>query len=115
MCSGEASVGEGMKRTRFRKPTLSQGEDARPGDWAFLATTAKSTPPYRQHPIPEHPQTLEVPWDRVVVEVALDDRLEPPSGSGHRIMHAREKLLLNLSQFAPHAFADRGAPYHEAT
>jgi hypothetical protein len=94
---------------------MSQGEGARPRDPVFVATAAKSTPPQRQHPIPKHPQTLEVSWDRVIVEVALDDRLEPPSGSGHGIVHASAKLLLNLSQFAPHPLADRSAPYHEAS
>src|SRR5215471_19320304 len=115
MNGGKACVREGMKRARLRKPPLSQGEGARPRDPVFLAPAAKSTPPQRQHSIPKHPQTLEVSWDRVIVEVALDDRLEPSSGSGHEIVHALMKLLLNLSQFAPHALADRRAPYHEAS
>jgi len=103
-----------MKRARLRKPTLSQCKDARPRDPVFLAPAAKSTPPMRQHPIPKHPQTLEVSWYRVVVEVASDDRLEPLSGLRHGIVHALAKLLLNLSQFGTHALADRRAPYHEA-
>src|SRR5262252_707493 len=115
MSSGKAGIWKGMKHARLRKPTLSQCEDARPRDPMFLAPAAKSTPPQRQHPIPKHPQTLEVSWNRVIVEVALDDRLEPSSGSGHGIVHALMKLLLNLSQFAPHALADRRAPYHEAS
>jgi len=114
MGGGEASIRKGMKRTRLRKPRLSQCENARPRDPTFLTAATKSTPPQRQHPIPKHSQTLEVSWYRVVVEVAVDDRLEPLSGSGHGIVHALAKLLLNLSQFAPHPLADRRAPYHEA-
>src|SRR3974377_1272709 len=114
MCGGEASVRKRMKRSRLRKPALSQCEGARPRDPVFLASAAQRTPPQRQHPIPKHPQTLEVSWYRVVVEVALDDRLEPPPGLGHRIMHAQAELLLDLSQLGPHAPADRRAPHHEA-
>ena len=65
-------------------------------------------------PDPETPQTREVSWYRVVVEVALHDRLEPLSGLGHGIVHALAELLLNLSQLGSHALADRGAPHHES-
>ena len=74
-----------MERSRLRKPSLSQSKDARPGDWAFLAPTAKSSPPEREHPIPKHAQTREISRHRVVVEVALYDRLEPLSGLQHGI------------------------------
>ena len=103
-----------MERSRLRKPSLSQNEDARPGDPAFLAPSAKSSPPERKHPIPKHAQTREVSWYRVVVEVALHDRLEPLSRLGHGIVHALAELLLNLSQLGSHALADRGAPHHES-
>ena len=45
--------------------------------------------------------------------MALDDRLQPSSGLGQRIVHAPPKLLLDLPQLASHAFADRFTPYHE--
>jgi len=114
MSGGEASVRKGMERSRLRNPALSQLEDARPRDPAFLAPSAKSTPPERQDPIPKHPQTRQVSWYRVVVEVALHDRLEPSSGLGHGIVHTLTELLLNLSQLGSHALADRGAPHHES-
>ena len=103
-----------MERSRLRKPSLSDNESARPGVSAFLAPAANSTPPEREHPIPEHSQTREVSWYRLVVEVALHDRLEPLSGLGHGIVHALAELLLNLSQLGSHALADRGAPHHES-
>jgi hypothetical protein len=103
-----------MERSRSRKPSLSQNEDARPGDPTFLAPTANSTPPEREHPVPKYTQTREVSRYRVVVEVALYDRLAPLSGLGHGIVHALAELLLNLSQLDSHALADRGAPHHPA-
>src|SRR6266852_1450244 len=106
MTGGEASVRKGMERSRLRNPSLSQLEDARPGDPAFLAPSAKSSPPERKHPIPKHPQTRQVSWYRVVVEVALHDRLEPSAGLGHGIVHALAELLLNLSQLSSHALAE---------
>ena len=93
---------------------MSQSESARPRDPMFLATASKSTPPEHKHPIPKHTQTREVSWYRVVVEVALDDRLEPFSSLRHRIVHALAELLLNLSQLGAHALADRGAPHRES-
>jgi len=79
-----------------------------------LAPAAQRTPPQPKDPISKCPQTREVSWYRVIVEVALDDRLQPSSGLGQRIVHAHSKLLLDLSQLASHA-ADRRAAYHEAS
>src|SRR5258708_18151130 len=107
MTSGKASIRKGMERARLRKPSLSQNEDACPGDPVFLAPTANGTPPERKHPIPKHTQTREVSRYRVVVEVALYDRPEPLSGLGHRIVHALAELLPNLSQLGSHALSDR--------
>ena len=89
-----------MERSRLRNPSLSQNEDARPGDPAFLAPTANGTPPERKHPIPKHTQTREVSRYRVVVEVALYDRLEPLSGLGHGIVHASRSCCLTCRSLA---------------
>jgi len=83
-------------------------------DPMFLATASKSTPPEHKHPIPKHAQTRKVSWHRVVVEVALYDRLEPSAGLGHGIVHALAKLLLHLSQLGSHALADGRAPHCES-
>src|ERR1700681_3776834 len=112
MSGGEASVRKGVERSRLRNPSLSQLEDACPRNTAFLAPSANSTPPEREHPFPKHPQTRQVSRYRVVVEVALHDRLEPVSGVGHGIVHTLTELLLNLSQLSSHALADRSAPHH---
>ena len=44
-------------------------------------------PPMPKHPIPEYAETVEVPRYRIVVEVALHDRLEPVTGLTHGIVH----------------------------
>ena len=114
MSGGEANIWKGMERTRLRKPSRSQDKHACPVDPVLLASAANSTPPEREHPVPKHAQAREVPWYRVVVEVALHDRLEPLAGLAHRIVHPLAELLLNLSQLRPHAFANRLAPHHES-
>src|SRR5229473_3490980 len=106
MTGGEACRGIRMEHSRLRKPVLSQGEDTLPGDRPFLAAAAKCMPPMPKHPIPEYAETVEVPRYRVVVEVALYDRLEPVTGLTHGIVHT-------LPQLRPHAFADRLAPYRK--
>jgi hypothetical protein len=92
-----------MEYARVRKPALSQGENTLPGDRAFLAAAAKCMPPMPKHPVPEYAETVEVSRYRVIVEVALHDRLEPLAGLTHGIMHTLTELLLNLPQL-------RGAP-----
>ena len=103
-----------MERTRLGEPAVSQYKKARPVDSVFVAPATNGTPPESKHPIAKHAQTLEVSRYRVVVEVALDDRMEPLSGLGHGIVHALMELLLNLSQLGSHALADCRAPHHES-
>ena len=43
-------------------------------------------PPQERHPIAEHVQTVEIPSDRVIVEVALHDRPEPRRGVHNRVV-----------------------------
>ena len=96
-----------MEHSRLRQPSVCQGENTRPGERVLLATAAKCTPPLPNQPIPEYAETIEVPWYRIVVGVALHDRLEPLAGLAHRIVHALAELLLNFPQLHSHAFADR--------
>src|ERR1700724_603471 len=113
MAGCEAISGIGREHLRMRKPAFRQGEGTRPGDRALLASAAKCMPPEHKHPMPEHPQAIEVSWYRVVVEVTLHDRLEPLTGLTHGIVHTLTELLLNLSQLRTHAFADRLAPHRK--
>ena len=102
-----------MEHARLRKPSVSQGEDTLPGDRAFLAAAAECLPPMPNRSFPEYAETVEVSRYRIVVEVALHDRLEPLAGLAHGIVHTLTELLLNLPQLRPHAFADRLAPHRE--
>ena len=45
----------------------------------------------------------------MIVEVALHNRPEPLSGSGHRFVHALPELLLNFCQLLPQSLTDRVA------
>src|ERR1700732_134029 len=92
MSGGEANIRKGMERTRLRKPSRSQDKDARPVDPVLLAPAAEGTPPEREHPIPKHAQAREVAGDRIVVEVALHDRLEPLAGLAHGMVHPLTEL-----------------------
>src|SRR5215469_7996432 len=68
-------------------------------------------PPQNQQSPPKDRQAIEVPGDRVVVEVTLHDRFEPFARLCHRIMHAPAELLLEFSQLSSHALADRLASH----
>jgi hypothetical protein len=86
----------GMEHARLRKPMCRQGEDAGPRGPALLAPAAECTPPTPKHLLPEYAEAVEVPWYRVVVEVALHDRLEPFTGFGHGIMYALSESPLRI-------------------
>ena len=60
-------------------------------------------PPESAESFPKYPQTVEVAWYRVIVEVALHDRLEPLSCFRHRIMPPHRQHLLQFLQLGSHA------------
>ena len=98
-----------MEHAGPREPTVTQPKHLFPGH-PLLASATQCVPPEPQQSMPESSQAADVSRDRVVVEVALYDRLEPFASLSHGIVHALTKLLLDLSQFASHALADRHAP-----
>jgi hypothetical protein len=78
--------------------------------------------PMNQRGPPEPSQTkaksgkaIHVSRYRVVVEVALNNRSEPPAGMRHWIMPTESEVLLDLMQLSSHPFADRFALYHEVS
>jgi hypothetical protein len=103
-----------MEHARLRKPSSAQLEHASPRDPTLLAPAAKSAPPQSQQSVPERREANEVSWHRVVVEVALHDRIEPSTRLGHGIAHTPVELLLDHSQFGPHALADRRSSHGES-
>src|SRR5580693_10534167 len=112
MVGGEANRGIRMERAGFRKPPVLQPEHLLPRH-TLLASTAQCVPPEPQQSMPESSHAADVSRDRVVVEVALHDRLEPFASLTHRIVQALTKLLFDLSQLTPHALTDRQAPHRE--
>ena len=102
-----------MEHTRCGEPVLRQTVQAGPVGPPFPAAAEKYSPPESRHPVAKYMKALDIARHRVVVEVALNDRLQPFTGLGHAIVHALAELLLNLSQLAPHALADRLAPHRE--
>jgi len=74
MNGGKARIRKGMKRARLRKPTLSQGKNARPRDPVFLTPAAQSTLPQRKYPVSAPPtRQISRPWtiDRSQTETEL--------------------------------------------
>jgi hypothetical protein len=78
-----------------------------------LAAIPQGPSPESRHPLPKYPQAVEVSRYRVVVEVALHDRLEPLSRLRHRVVHPLAELLLDWFQLGSHAFAYRLALHGE--
>ena len=103
-----------MEYARWREPSVSQSESTGPGDRACLAAAAKCSPPLPDEPIPEYAEAVEVPRYRIVVEVALHNRLEPLAGLAYGIVHTRTELLLDVPQLRSHAFADRLTPHRKS-
>ena len=113
MTGGEANFGIGMEHTRCGEPVRHQTVEASPVGPAFPTAAEKHSPPESRHPVAKYIKALHIARHRVVIEVALNDRLQPFTGLGHRIVHALAELLLDLSQLAPHALANRPAPHRE--
>ena len=63
----------------------------------FLAAAAKGMPPLPSV-IPEYAGTVEVSRYRVVVEVALHNRLEPLAGLTHGIVCMRSRICCLMSR-----------------
>jgi hypothetical protein len=113
MVGGKAKHKGRMELARPWEPAFGQGMHSVPGDAVRLASTDQSPPPEPDHSFAKYPQAVHVPRYRVVVEVALDHRLEPLAGLRNGIVHSLTKLLLDAPQSRPHALADRLAPYLE--
>src|SRR5208283_258006 len=106
MHSGEPLGRPGMEHARGGQPTGSQATQPRPGPAVALTAMPQLRVPQAGQPNPKGKQAVEVPRYRVVVEVALHDRLEPLPGFRHRVMPASLELLLDLAQLGPQTLGD---------
>ena len=66
-----------MKYARRGKPAASEAIHPGPVVAVSLTAASQTGPPQPSNPDPKDPQAVDVPWYRMVVEVALHDRLEP--------------------------------------
>ena len=71
-----------MERSRLRKPSLKPPRGCASKRSGVSGSVGEEYATRAQAPDPGTPQTREVSRYRVVVEVALYDRLEPLSGVG---------------------------------
>jgi hypothetical protein len=107
MNSVKANAGPRMEDTYLRDPSGLQLLHTRPIQIVPLAATDQNLPPQPGYPKSKHAEGIRVARYRVIVEVALNDRLEPLPGYGHRFVHALPKLPFNFCQLPPHSLAYR--------
>ena len=82
---------KGMEHALNRNPALGKWSEPVPGHAALLTATPKREPPVARDLFSELSHAASVTRNRVVVEVALDDRSEPPAGLLNRIVLASEE------------------------
>ena len=104
---------KGMEHALNRNPALGKWSEPVPGHAAFLTATPKGEPPVARDLFAELSHAAPVTRNRVVVEVALDDRPEPLSSLLNRIVLAGEELLLDLPQLCSHPLARRLPQNHK--
>src|SRR6266478_9965056 len=104
---------KGMEHALNRNPALGKWSEPVPGHAAFLTATPKGEPPVARDLFAELSHAAPVTRNRVVVEVALDDRSEPLASLLNRIVLAGEEELLNLPQLCSHPLARRLPQDHE--
>ena len=98
-----------MQHPRLRQPAVHQPHYSRPVQVMLLAATAQNLPPKPSHSIAKDAEAFRVSRYRVVVEVALYDRSQPPPGERRRLMHASAELLFDFFQLGPQPLANRFA------
>ncbi len=115
MNSVKANAGPRMEDTDLRDPSGLQLLHTRPVQTMPLAATCKNLPPQPGYPKSEHAEGIRVARYRVIVEVALHDRLEPLPGYGDRFMHALAELLFDFCQLPSQALAYRVALHRKVS
>jgi hypothetical protein len=73
MTGGEAIYGIWMEHTRTRKPSFGKSKAASPIEPALLTTPPERYPPQAKHPVPENTETIKIPRNGAVVEIALQE------------------------------------------
>jgi hypothetical protein len=113
MFDDEALVWPGMKDARFGEPVVRQFRHPLPRRAIFLAAPLERAPPEVENVMAEGHECATVGRNRMIVEEAGDDLLEPFAMVGNVCMHAPAQLLLDLLQLCPHAVAAALPPDEE--
>jgi hypothetical protein len=107
MSGVEAHVRIRVEDLGSRDPSRDQWPKLDPRQTTLLAPSLKCTAPVPSRLKSKDVQTVHVAGHRVIVEVALYDRLQPFPDCGHWLMPAPSKLLLKLFQLGCEALPDR--------
>src|ERR1700679_4026785 len=107
MASGETCIGVRVEYFRFWEPSTHKLKNPVPIGPVRLTPASECPSPVPLPPLAEYLKSLHISRDRVVVEVTLNDRLEPLARLLDRIVHALAELLFDLLQFGPHTLGDR--------
>jgi hypothetical protein len=87
----EPRARKGMEHALNRNPALGKRSEPIPGHAALLTATPKREPPVARDLFSELSHAASVTRNRVVVEVALDDRSEPLASLLNRFVLAGEE------------------------
>src|ERR1700739_3007129 len=102
MTSAKAGIGVRVEYFRFGNPSTHKPKNPCPIGPVRLTPASECPAPVPLPPLAEYLQSFYVSRDRVIVEVALNDRLEPLARLLDRVVHTCAELLLDLLQFGPH-------------
>ena len=103
-----------MQDALDRNPALGKRSESIPGHPALLTAAPKRKPPVARHLLTKASHAAPVTRNRVIVEVALNDRSEPLASLLNRIVLTGEESLLNLPQLGSHPLARRFPQDHKA-
>jgi hypothetical protein len=96
-----------MEYALSRNPALSKRSESISSHLALLTAAPKRQPPVPRNLFAKLSHAASVARNRVVVEVALDDRAEPLASLLNWIVLTDQKPLLNLPQLRSHPRACR--------
>ena len=103
-----------MQDALDRNPALGKRSESIPGHPALLTAAPKRKPPVARHLLTKASHAAPVTRNRVIVEVALNDRLKPLASLLNRVVLAGENQLLDLPQLGSHSLARRLPQDHKA-
>ena len=105
MFDDKSLIGPGMKDARFWEPVVGQLHHRLPCRAILLTAPLECAPPEIGDMVTECHDGPTVGRNRVVIEEAGDDLLEPFALLGSGIVHAPSQFLLDFPKLGPHTVA----------